>query len=66
VRQLNAAKVFRRPIVTTVTALEVFHPAEADHQDFLARNPNHPYIVYHDVPKLRHLEQAFPELLKSR
>lgn len=64
IQQLGAAKVFRRPIVTTVVPLEGFYPAEAYHQHFLDRNPNHPYIVYNDLPKLKHLSEEFPELLK--
>ncbi len=64
IKQLAAAKMFRRPIVTTVVPLEGFYPAEAYHQHFLDRNPNYPYIVYNDLPKLRHLSQEFPELLK--
>jgi len=64
IHQLDAAKVFKRRIVTTVVLLEGFYPAEAYHQDFLRRNPTYPYIVFNDLPKLRHLEKAFPELLK--
>jgi peptide-methionine (S)-S-oxide reductase len=66
VRQLNGASVFTRPVVTTVVPLNGFYPAEADHQNFLARHPDNPYIVANDLPKLRALETEFPELLKSR
>jgi len=64
IEQLGAAKVFKRRIVTTVVPLDGFYTAEAYHQDFLRRNPTYPYIVYNDLPKLRHLEKAFPDLLK--
>jgi peptide-methionine (S)-S-oxide reductase len=64
IEQLGAANVFRRKIVTTVVPLERFYPAEAYHQHFLDRNPTYPYIVYHDLPKLKRLQQEFPELLK--
>jgi peptide-methionine (S)-S-oxide reductase len=47
-----------------VVPLEGFFPAEGYHQDFLRRNPSHPYIVYNDLPKLDHLAKAFPDLLK--
>ena len=66
IEQLGAAKVFKRRIVTTVVPLEKFYAAEPYHQDFVARNPTHPYIVYNDLPKLKHLQTAFPELLKPR
>jgi peptide-methionine (S)-S-oxide reductase len=64
IQQLDAAKIFRRPIVTKVVALEGFYPAEAYHQRFFDRNPDYPYIVYNDLPKVKHLEAEFPELLK--
>lgn len=60
--QLNRAKVFPRPIVTQVVALKRFYPAEAYHQNFLARHPDYPYIVYNDLPKLRALKRDFPAL----
>jgi peptide-methionine (S)-S-oxide reductase len=63
IKQLDAAKVFKRRIVTTVVPLEGFYPAEPYHQDFLRRNPTYPYIVYNDLPKLRHLETAYPDLI---
>lgn len=63
IQQLDASKVFKRRIVTTVVPLEGFYPAEAYHQDFLRRNPTFPYIVYNDLPKLRHLETAYPDLI---
>ena len=66
IRQLGAAKTFRHPIVTQVSRLPGFYPAEDYHQDFIARNPNYPYVVYNDLPKIRNLEQRFPELLKER
>lgn len=65
VRQLEAANVFRRPIVTKVVPLEVFYAAEVYHQNFLDRNPTHPYIVYNDLPKLEDLKKEFPGLLKD-
>jgi peptide-methionine (S)-S-oxide reductase len=66
IQQLDAAKVFKRPIVTTVVALQGFYAAEAYHQDFVAHNPTYPYVLFNDLPKVEHLEKAFPELLKPR
>jgi peptide-methionine (S)-S-oxide reductase len=66
VRQLSAAKVFSRAIVTKVVPLEGFYSAEPYHQHFLDRNPTYPYIVYNDLPKLDHLKKEFPELLKKK
>jgi peptide-methionine (S)-S-oxide reductase len=66
IQQLNEAKVFPRRIVTTVTTLDGFYPAEVEHQDFIRRNPWNSYVLAHDRPKLEHLEREFPGLLKTR
>lgn len=63
IQQLNDAKVFRHKIVTQVAPLtNGFFAAEEYHQHFLARNPNYPYIVFNDLPNLRHLKQQYPDL----
>lgn len=61
IAQLNSAKVFRKPIVTTIGALEAFYPAEAYHQDYLTLHPNQPYIAYNDIPKVENLKKLFAE-----
>jgi peptide-methionine (S)-S-oxide reductase len=53
VDQLNKAGVFEKPIVTEVVPLEAFYPAETYHQDYAARNPLNPYIVFNAQPKVR-------------
>jgi peptide-methionine (S)-S-oxide reductase len=63
--QLNKSKVLSGPIVTEVVPLKAFYPAEEYHQNFLARNPTYPYIVYNDLPKLRALQKQFPNLYKK-
>jgi peptide-methionine (S)-S-oxide reductase len=60
IAQLERAKVFGRPIVTRVDPLRGFYAAEDYHQDFLQRNPDHPYIVINDLPKIENLRRAFP------
>lgn len=64
IHQLDAAKVFPKPIATKVVPLNGFYAAEEYHQHFYDRNPNNPYIVYNDVPKVKHLEEEFPQMLK--
>jgi peptide-methionine (S)-S-oxide reductase len=64
VAQLDAAKVYSRPIATKVEAFKAFYPAEEYHQDFLKHNPENPYIVYNDLPKLENLKKDFPDLYK--
>ncbi len=66
IAKLEAEGVYRKPIVTEVAPLDAFYPAEDYHQDFMRLNPRHPYIVYWDVPKVKHLEKDYPELLTER
>jgi peptide-methionine (S)-S-oxide reductase len=61
IAQLNSAKVFSKPIVTKVGALEAFYPAEAYHQDYLTLHPNQPYIAYNDIPKVENLKKLFAD-----
>jgi peptide-methionine (S)-S-oxide reductase len=61
IAQLNAAKVYGKPIVTKVGRLEAFYPAEAYHQDYLTLHPNQPYIAYNDIPKVQNLKKIFAE-----
>jgi peptide-methionine (S)-S-oxide reductase len=61
IAQLNAAKVYTKPIVTKVGSLEGFYPAEAYHQDYLTLHPNQPYIAYNDIPKVENLKKIFAE-----
>lgn len=65
IAQLDGAKTFGRPLATTVEPLKAFYPAEAYHQDFLSRNPRHPYIVVHDLPKVEQLKQVFPAAYRA-
>jgi peptide-methionine (S)-S-oxide reductase len=64
IAQLDAAKVYSRPIVTKVESFQAFYPAENHHQDFLKNNPDNPYIVYNDLPKLENLKKDFPAFYK--
>jgi peptide-methionine (S)-S-oxide reductase len=61
IAQLNAAKVYKKPIVTKVGPLEGFFPAEAYHQDYLTLHPNQPYIAFNDIPKVENLKKIFAE-----
>jgi peptide-methionine (S)-S-oxide reductase len=62
IAQLDQAKVFSRPIVTQVVALEKFYPAEGYHQNYFEQHPNDPYIMYNDAPKVANLKKEFPEM----
>jgi len=65
VEQLGKANVFKTPIVTKIEPLKGFFPAEGYHQDFLVKNPGHPYIVRNDLPKIDALKQVYPEVFRE-
>ena len=61
IAQLDKAKVYSDPIVTKISSLEKFYPAEAYHQDYATINPTQPYITYYDLPKIENLSKLFPQ-----
>ncbi len=65
IKQLDQAKVFRSPIVTDVTPLKAFYPAEGYHQNYCSRNPQNPYVAGVAEPKVEKTKEYFPELLKK-
>ncbi len=60
IAQLDTAKVYPRPIVTTVQPAAKFWPAEAYHQDYATRHPDSRYIAFYDLPKIANLKKMFP------
>jgi peptide-methionine (S)-S-oxide reductase len=65
IKQLDAAKVFDRPIVTEVVPLDRFYEAEDYHQDYAARNPLQPYILFTARPKVDKVRKYFKDRVKS-
>jgi peptide-methionine (S)-S-oxide reductase len=63
--QLERDHVFGAPIVTKLSPLQAFYPAEDYHQDYVAHNPFNPYVLINDKPKLFQLRREFPQLLRS-
>ena len=61
IAQLNAAGVYRKPIVTKVGPLQGFFAAETYHQDYLTLHPTQPYIAYNDIPKVENLKKLFAD-----
>jgi peptide-methionine (S)-S-oxide reductase len=66
IAQLTAAHVFDRPIATRIDPAGPFYPAEAYHQDYLVHNPTAGYIAVNDMPKVRALQQLFPQNWQDR
>ena len=65
ITQLDAAKVFDAPIVTTVSRLDRFYPAEPYHQDYAATHANEPYIQFVAAPKVAKLKRYFADQIKT-
>jgi peptide-methionine (S)-S-oxide reductase len=65
VAQLTASHEFGAPIVTRIDPAKGFYKAEDYHQDFLVRNPDYPYIVMNDLPKVQNLQRFFPALYRA-
>lgn len=62
---LQSRHVYASKIVTLVAPLRGFYPAESYHQDYAVHNPQNPYIVFNDIPKMHKLRQEYPSLVKS-
>ena len=66
IEQLGKAHAFAKPIVTKVSSFKAFYPAESHHQNYLTENPDEPYIVQNDLPKVEGLKRLFPSDYKEQ
>ena len=66
IKDLNAQKIWDRPIVTQVEKLDKFYLAEDYHQEYFARNPYQPYCMAVVAPKVSKFRKHFLELLKKQ
>jgi peptide-methionine (S)-S-oxide reductase len=64
--QIGKGNYFARPIVVPVERYKTFYPAEANHQDFMRRNPSNGYILRWDAPKLAALKRLFPATVRAK
>ncbi len=64
IAEFGANGAWPDPIVTEVEPLRIFWPAEAEHQNFFARNPYHGYCNAVAVPKIAKLRKAFADKLR--
>ncbi len=65
IAEINASSQLGKPIVTEITPLKEFFPAESYHMDYYARNQNQPYCELVINPKLEKVQQKFADLLKT-
>jgi peptide-methionine (S)-S-oxide reductase len=66
IQQLDAAKVFGRPIVTRLESLAQFFEAEGYHQNYAELHPDQPYIAAVALPKVEKLREYFGDSLKKK
>ncbi|MEJ7933057.1 peptide-methionine (S)-S-oxide reductase MsrA [Sphingobium sp. AN558] len=64
--QLGKSDLWRGPIVTKIERFTGFQDAAAGHQNFMTRNPRHPYIQRWDAPKLAAFKAMYPALYRAR
>jgi peptide-methionine (S)-S-oxide reductase len=65
-KQLDAAKVFRQPIVTQIDPLEAFYAAEDYHQGYMDLHPENMYVVMNDYPKVENFRKTYPALFVEK
>ena len=65
VQELTAERVFRNPIVTEVSPLKAFYPAEDYHREYYKRNPSKPYCQAIIAPKLSKFRAHWKSKLKT-
>ena len=65
IAELEAAKLWNDPIVTEVTELTEFFPAESYHDDYYQKNSEQPYCQVVIAPKVAKARKVFLEKLKA-
>jgi peptide-methionine (S)-S-oxide reductase len=65
IAELTEERLFDAPIVTEIRPLDVFYPAEAEHQHYYARNPEQGYCNFVITPKLAKFRTKFADRLKA-
>jgi len=64
IKELNAQKVYKTAVVTTIEPLDKFYEAEDYHQNYYAQNSNQPYCQMVVSPKLEKFKKVFKDKLK--
>jgi peptide-methionine (S)-S-oxide reductase len=66
IEELEAARIWDAPIITEVTPLKAFYPAEEDHREYFRLNPDQPYCRVVIEPKVAKFRKQFFAKLKKR
>lgn len=64
IKELDAARVWKSPIVTEVKPFSAFYPAEDYHQDYFRQNSSQPYCKVVIAPKLAKFRKHYSHKLK--
>jgi peptide-methionine (S)-S-oxide reductase len=64
IANLTQSHAYSDPIVTQVVPLTHFYPAEGYHQNYCTLHPDNPYIAMNDLPKLKRLQEEYPNLYR--
>jgi len=64
IKELNAAKVWKNPIVTEVTPFKRFYPAEDYHQEYFRQNASQGYCRVVIEPKMTKFRKQYHARLK--
>jgi peptide-methionine (S)-S-oxide reductase len=65
IAELQAALGPARPVVTEVTAVSNYWPAEPEHRHYFARHPYQGYCAYVVAPKVAKFRETFTEHVKA-
>lgn len=65
IKELNDSKAYENPVVTEVSPLTKFYPAESYHRDYYEKNKDKAYCQIIIAPKLEKLQEKYHELLKK-
>src|SRR3569833_3413613 len=68
IKALDAAKVYKHPIVTKLEPVKGFYAAEDYHKHFIDRNPTGPhtdYFLYFDLPMIEALQKTYPDMYRK-
>jgi peptide-methionine (S)-S-oxide reductase len=64
IAQLQRGDVWGAPVVTELSAVPEFYPAEQYHQEYFERNPRQPYCQFIVAPKVAKARATFMDKLK--
>lgn len=63
-QRLNDSKVWDKPVVTEISAIPPFYPAEEYHKNYLELNPQNPYCQSMVRPKVDRFKATFADIIK--